>query len=291
MKKLLAIIILFLFISPSNSKDLKELEEIIDTIISEDATRGVKKARKNRIKKTTKKTAQKIKGKPQKKEKKRKTITPPSPDEALLRSGIQLFDSFLYEKAKIKFDKLKNEYPGSPFRDSATIWISKIHMESNRYDDAINELNSIGLDSGEYPTALFNIGETQIKKGNPENAIEFFYKVSSLFPDHELADDALLTLGKLYLDLNKGNQTLEAAIKIIKLYKGRETEDDAYFLLGKIFERDSMLRDFGIARKIYIIFLKKADEGETPHFKNSPLKDRVERDLQYLELTYFKLEN
>ncbi len=288
MKKILAILILFVFVSPSNSRNLDDLEEIIEIIVSDQTA---KKERVVPLRKTGLIKKNKKIEKPKKKKEKKITLTPPSPDEALLRSGLQLFNASLFEKAKKKFETLKREFPESPYRDSASIWISRIHMKSNRYDDAIDELRTIGPQSGEYPTALFNIGETQIKKGRQEGAIEFFYKISSEFPDHELADDALIMLCRLYLNLNKGKEAMESAIKIIKHYKGKETEDDAYFFLGKIFERDTELRDFGIARKIYKIFLEKAESGELPYFQHSPLKERVKRDLRFLEYTYFKMEH
>lgn len=109
----------------------------------------------------------------------------------------------------------------------------------------------------------------------------------ALFPDHELADDSLIAIAKLYCKNNKGNQSLEAAIKVIKNYGKRETIDDAYFVIAQVFEKDAMLKDIGIARKIYKIFLKKAGVEKAPFFYNSPLLSKVKKNLKDIETTYY----
>ncbi len=285
---LLRIVLIILVVSsPLLSKDQKELEEIINTIVNETspAVKGISSPPRE----MPAQDKQEI-------EKKRKTgkegrvSSEASPGKALLETAIQFYDASLFEKAKLNFIKLKSEYPDE-FGDIASTWIARTWMKTNSLDEAYKELGSVNSESGEYPTALYYQGEIEVSRGNLENAILHFNTVSSLFPGHELADNALLSSGRIYLDLNRGNQALECVIKIIKNYKGRETEDDAFYLLGKIFEGDATLRDFGIARKVYRKFLKMADEQNLPNFKDSPLKERVRKDLAGLEKTYFRFEN
>jgi len=213
------------------------------------------------------------------------------PDEIMLRTAIQLYNTDLIEAALVKFRELKSKYPQSPFKDAAVVWTGKILYQQNRLPEALREFTSIGEDSGEYPSALYYIGETHYKSGNLPGSIEFLYKTFSQFPEHEKADDALLLIGNIYLRAKKGNQALEAAVKMIKYYPDRDTIDDAYYLLGKVFEKDPEFRDFEKARKIYGIFIKKAGVEKDPHFSNSPLLPRVERDLRFIEATYFRNEN
>lgn len=227
-------------------------------------------------------------------EKKEKAETAPkagSADEVLLKTGIRLYDANLTNAALAKFNELRTRFPQSPFRDQAGIFIGKIYFEQNKLEEAQREFSLIKEDSGEYPAALYSIGETHYKSGNMSGAIESFYKVTSQFPEHERADKALLFLGKIYLNEKRGNEALDAVVKIIRYYPGRETIDDAYYLLGKIYEKDPTLKDIEIARKIYRLFLKKANEEKLPRFKDSPLIKRVEKDLLYIESTYFKMEN
>lgn len=215
----------------------------------------------------------------------------PGPDEVLLKTGIQLYNAAMNRAALAKFDELKSRFPESPYRDSAAIWAGKIHMGADRPNEAIREFSSIAEDSGEYPMALYSIGEARYKSGNLPGAIESFMAISSRFPDHERSDDALLFLGTIYLNAGKGAQALETAINIIRYYPDRETVDDAYYLMAKVFEKDATLRDMETARRVYRAFLKRAEDEGSPHFRNSPLKARVERDLRYIESTYFKTGN
>lgn len=233
-----------------------------------------------------------VPGKPAKTEKQKPQQMPqaPQPDELLLKTGIQLFTAGLPEAALVKFNELKSKYPESPFRDSAAVWTGKIYVNSGKTGDAIHEFASIREESGEYPSALYFAGEAQYKSGNTAAAIENFFKMSSQFPEHEKADDALIFLGNIFLNERRGSQALDMCIRVINYYSDRETVDDAYFLMGRVYEKDPVLKDLETARKIFRVFMKKADEENHPAFQNSPLKKRVEKELRAIDATYFKME-
>ncbi len=265
----------------------QQTEAIIRSILEGEIPAG----KKETAPKATVPAAQKPVQAPQKGEKPDRGTQAPGPDEVLLKTGIQLYNATMNQAALAKFNELKSKYPESPFRDSAAIWAGKIHFGANRPAEAVREYASIAEDSGEYPMALYSIGEAHYKSGNLPGAIESFYRVSSQFPDHERSDDALLFLGNIYLNGGKGTQALETTINIIRYYPDRETVDDAYYLMAKVFEKDRTLRDMETARRVYRAFLKRAADEGSPHFRNSPLKARVERDLRYIESTYFKMGN
>lgn len=288
MKRISAFIIILLFIAstPSVSKNLKELEEIIDTILMEE---GAGKAKPDVTVEENDKPAIRQTDKNERGEK-RYTPAQSSPGRTLLETALQLYDASLYGRAQSNLQKLKNDYP-EQFGDIASLWLAKIKIKINKYEEAITELESVNAGSGEYPAALFYLGEANIKKGDIESAILYYNNIASLFPEHELADDALLMISRLYLDLKKGSLSLEASLKILKEYKGKETEDDALFMAGKIFERASKLRDFGIARRIYKKFLERSEDPGRPVYYKSPLKTLVENNLRELEISYFSLEN
>ena len=283
MKIFFIILILINFTTISESKSLREIEEIIVNITDDGADTVKSKISGSKTKKDQqKKNKDSVDQKKTNKKKKKRELIVPSRDESLLKNGIQLFNSQLYEKARSNLEELKTKYSGSRFRDSASIWISRIHSEQGMFDNAIDELNTITLESGEYPTALFTIGEIYIKKRSPLDAIGYFNMVSSQFPEHELSDNALINLAEVYLDIKKGDMAMESVIKVIKNYDDRETIDDAYLLLGKILETDYLLMDFGLAGDVYRIFLKKSADKNQPNFFNSPLNQRVEKSLQFI---------
>ncbi len=213
-----------------------------------------------------------------------------TPDQLALKMGIELYNSRLFDRAMEKFTTIKNEYPRSPYSDSASIWTSRILMERGNYKNALKELSGIPEKSGEYPASLFLRGQVFKGQGQRIPAIESFKTVSALFPEHELADDALLQTAELYLQEKQGTQSLDAVLKIIKYYGERETIDDAYYWLGAILLHDPVHKDVESARKIFKIFLKRAEDPGNRHFHNSPLADRATRDLRQIESIYFQEE-
>lgn len=213
-----------------------------------------------------------------------------TPDQLALKTGIELYNSRLYDRALEKFNEIKKNYPNSPFRDAASIWAGRIYLQRGNYDNALEELSGIPETSGEYPASLFLRGEIQTSRGNRVQAVESFKTVSALFPEHELADNALLMSARIYLREKQGTQSLDAVLKIIKYYRNRETIDDAYYWLGEILMKDPVHKDVESARKIFQIFLKRASDTGNPHFYNSPLKNRAARQLQQIESTYFQEE-
>jgi TolA-binding protein len=274
MKNIIIILFIVLTSMPLIALQSRDIDDIIQSIAEpESGNRSEKPAIQNNDTGT--------------KKEKTKASSFPAPDEALLKSGIDLYEAALYTSARQKFEELRIKYPESPFKDVASIWLSRIHVQLNNFNDAVKVLNSINQESGEYPTAMYNIAEINLKKGDDTGAIENFYKVATLFPDNELADDALIHIARLYLKSNKGNQALEAAIKVIKNYEDRETIDDAYFIMAQVYEKDALLKDFGLARKMYKIFIKKAEVEKAPYFYNSPLLETVKNNLSRIENTYY----
>jgi TolA-binding protein len=290
MKKIIIILLLLFTAMPVWSIESKELEEIIENIISANPApradipvQGGSGSSENII--SAPDTVKDASGRSE--DERNKSLSFPSAEEALLKSGIQLFEASLFMNSRQKLEELKSKYPESQYKDLASIWLAKIHVELKNYNDAVSALNSISQESGEYPSAQFYIAEIHSRKGDDPGAIEYFYRVASLFPDHELADDSYIAIAKIYLKNGKGSQALESAIKVIKYYAKKETVDDAYFILAQVFEKDSMLKDFGVARSIYKIFLKKANVEKMPYFANSPLLERVKSNLIHIENSYY----
>jgi hypothetical protein len=77
-------------------------------------------------------------------------------------------------------------------------------------------------------------------------------------------------------------------VNVLKLYKGKDTVDDAYYLMGKVYEKDPLLKDIETARRIFRQFIKKGETDE--RFGRSPLRKRVQEDLQRIDKMYFKME-
>jgi len=222
------------------------------------------------------------------KDKKKKSETPGA-DSALLKTGLSLFNSGSYDGAAKNLNELVNSYPQSPYVDISKIWLGKIYAKKHDYAKAIQELSSIPETSGEYPAARFDTAFCLTNMGDTLAAISCYQTIATRFPNHELADNALLRSGILFAEIGKGTEAASAFFLITSRYKDRETVDDALFYLAMIFEKDPGLRDIERARDIYRLFLKKSAEGEI-HFKDSPLKEKAARELKRIEEIYFKIK-
>lgn len=225
------------------------------------------------------------------KSKKAEGMAPAGEDKVLLDMGINLFISGDNPAALEKFKLLKSKYPQSPFVDQSNIWTAKTYAKLSDYKKAAESLALVQEKSGEYPAALLNAGQIYFLTKDYTKAKENFYKVSSMFPGHDLADDALISLAKIYSLQNEGNEAVETLVRVIKNYPDRDTVDDAYYLLGRIYEKDPMLKDVEKARSIYKKFIYKADVEKNPKFANSPLYERVKRELDYINKQYFMQGN
>lgn len=270
MRFLYSLLIILLFINATYSRDYRQTEEIIKGILEESDPPGG-----NVVEKDEKKN-----------ERKENKFTAPSVSESLLKSGIQFYESGQYDHALAKFREVYHLSAGQ-YSDTAKIWAGKTLLRKHKYEDAVSEFISIGDSSGEFPTAQYYTGICYLRLGNTDRAVDYLYRMSVRFPEHELADDALLHAGKLYLRKRRGEDAMNVSVMIIKRYKDRETIDDAYYLLAKIFEKDSLLQDAETARRIYRVFLKKHNKGVS-FFAKSPLVGRVKKDLFNLEKIFFK---
>lgn len=219
----------------------------------------------------------------------KKSMTSPSSDEVLYKTGIQFYESEMYEAAIKNFNDLKSKYPQSQYTQNGAIWAGKANLQLRKFKNAVQDFSSIDEQSGEYPESQFYIGESYLRMGKRTDSVNYFYRVAMQFPKYELADDALIKLGSIYLQDGKGSLALKSAARVIRLYGTESNVDDAYYLIAKVYEKDPVLRDVEISRKVYKIFIDKAGKNES-HFKDSPLLRRVKRDLRNIERTFFRYE-
>ncbi len=213
----------------------------------------------------------------------------PDRDAVLLKTGLDMYNSENYENAEKIFRKLLDSSPDGAYSDTARIRLAKICMKRGKYEMAMQELSGISEDSGEYPAAMYETACCLRAQENFPGAITCFQTTAYTFPGHDLADDALLQAGILCLKIGRGHDALASFASISTRYSDTESSDDALFWIGKVFEQDRELRDIERARDIYRLFLKKADAGDR-YFKDSPLNDRVKKELKRIEENHFKIK-
>lgn len=213
----------------------------------------------------------------------------PRDDEVLLETAHSLYRSGHPEQSLRTLEELIKNYPRSPMIDTARNMTGQIYIDRYQYGKAIEALSQIERDSGEYPLALYRSAVAYRLNGNSGKAIESYQRLATLAPTHERADDALLKQGNLYLAMKQGEEALDSVITLLQRYPDRETADDAWYLLGEIFEKDPVLKDPEMARRIYRTFIDRAGKGQKP-FAASPLLPRVKQRLHHIEQYYFRRE-
>ena len=229
-------------------------------------------------------------GKRQKQKKKKGGELPPAagPDKTLLITGINLLDAGNDPAAIEKFRQIKEKYPTGMYSDQASIWLARAYIKQGKYADAVAETGKIPEDSGEYPAAVYLAGQIYSTQKQYDKALDAFYRISSRFPGHDLADNALIEAGKIYLTTKNGVQALSAASIVVKSYPDRETLPDAYFLIGQVLEKDPSMRDIEKARLVFKKFVYRAEVEKVDIFAKSPLLARTKRELNYLDKNFFK---
>lgn len=227
-------------------------------------------------------------GKRQKKKKGGELPPAAGPDKTLLVTGINLLDAGNDPAAIEKFRQIKEKYPTGLYSDQASIWLARAYIKQGKYKEAVSETEKIPEDSGEYPAAVFLSGQIYSTQKQYDRALDAFYRISSRFPGHDLADNALIEAGKIYLSTKNGTQALAAASIVVKSYPDRETLPDAYFLIGQVLEKDPSMRDIEKARLVFKKFVYRAEVEEADSFARSPLLERTKRELNYLDKNFFR---
>jgi len=278
--------ILVILSSSVMARDYKETENIINQILKQNRQAETSQPSQEQEETETTQPAQR-----QKKDDKKNKTSPTAADElSLYRIGIQFYESALFDNALKHFNDLLDKYPQSQYADSAKIWKGKALMKKRSFRDAITSFSSVAENSGEYPAALYNMGLCFVFLKQPNDAVARFQRIIIQFPDNALADKALLESAKVFLQQKNGRKAVESLVQIIKQYPNRESITDAYYHLAKVLEQDPAMRDIESARNLLKQFLRRAERGDK-FFKDSPLRDRVVSDLNYIERIYFKYEN
>jgi outer membrane protein assembly factor BamD (BamD/ComL family) len=213
---------------------------------------------------------------------------PAGADKTLLESGIHFYELGNNDAALDKLSQIRTKYSASPYVDQSAVWMARTYLRKNNTASALSELGKIGEDSGEYPYSLFLSGHIYRMERKYESALESYTKISSRFPGHDLADDALIEAGKIYLSQKNGQLALGSAAQIVKSYPDRDNIDDAYFLIGMVLEKDQTMRDLEKSYLVFKKFVYRAETEKADAFAKSPLLDRVKEEIVYLEKNFLK---
>jgi tetratricopeptide (TPR) repeat protein len=153
--------------------------------------------------------------------------------------------------SKEKLDKLRKKFYGdskNKFVNNSLI-IGNDFMQEKQYDLVIENYEMSLKEDSLYVPVIDNLAAAYKKKGDLDNAIKYYKKSLSIYPE---GDFALMNIGVIYTEKSEYKISNEFCSKLIRLYPDNA---EGYFGLGKnlflLNEFESALKNIFFAHKIY----------------------------------------
>lgn len=151
-----------------------------------------------------------------------------------------------------KLDKLRKKFYGdskSKFVNNSLI-IGNDFMRDKQYDLVIENYEMSLKEDSLYVPVIDNLADAYKKKGDLDNAIKYYKKSLSIYPE---GDIALMNIGVIYTIKSEYKISNEFYSKLIRIYPSNA---EGYFGLGKnlflLNEFESALENIILAHKIYL---------------------------------------
>jgi len=160
----------------------------------------------------------------------------------VINNGLPQSDYSLYQIAlisginnpneKIKtFNSLIQQYPKSDLVAESYMQIANAYMVQEKFKDAIPYLNKI-LDikdaSGQYPKVYLKLGLADYNLNNNEEALKYYQKLVTLYPQSPEADEALDNMKNIYVEVGRPNDYVDFVQKAGKVISISEADSLTY---------------------------------------------------------------
>ncbi len=141
---------------------------------------------------------------------------------AFYQLGDALLEAGLYAEAAENFRLVVQEYPDASALQEATVGFVKALAKNKEYEEA-----SVFADFAskrwarhyiEDPEYLLYLAEIEYKLGNLKGALDQYWLLYNLDPDHERNDLVLATIGDIYIELGKMDEALEVFATIQEVF-------------------------------------------------------------------------
>jgi len=160
----------------------------------------------------------------------------------VINNGLPQSDYSLYQIAlisginnpgeKIKtFNALVQQYPKSDLVAESYMQIANAYMVQEKFKDAIPYLNKI-LDikdaSGQFPNVYLKLGLANYNLNNNEEALKYYQKLVTLYPQSPQADEALDNMKNIYVEVGRPNDYVDFVQKAGKVISISEADSLTY---------------------------------------------------------------
>ncbi|MEO8413401.1 MAG: tetratricopeptide repeat protein [Ginsengibacter sp.] len=160
----------------------------------------------------------------------------------VIDNGLTQSDYALYQIAlvsginspaeKIKtFNTLVQRYPQSDLVAESYMQIANAFMVQEKFRDAIVYLNKIlemKAASGQFPKVYLKIGLANYNLNNNEEALKYYQKLVTLYPQSAEADEALDNMKNIYVELGRPNDYVDFLQKAGKVISISEADSLTY---------------------------------------------------------------
>ena len=123
------------------------------------------------------------------------------------------------------------QYPQSDLVAESYMQIANAYMVQEKFKDAIPYLNKI-LDikdaSGQYPKVYLKLGLANYNLNNNEEALKYYQKLVTLYPQSPEADEALDNMKNIYVEVGRPNDYVDFVQKAGKVISISEADSLTY---------------------------------------------------------------
>lgn len=174
---------------------------------------------------------------------------------------IAMIDGINNQAGKIKsLDQLVKRYPQSDLVPESYLQIANAYMTEEKFRDAIPYLKKI-LDiptaKGFYPNAYLKLGLANYNLNNNPEALSWYQKLVSQYPQSQESDEALTNMRNIYIEMGKPNEYIDFAKKSGKVLSVSEADSLTYVSA----ERRYMDNDCAGAITSFTNYLSKFPQG------------------------------
>ena len=180
-------------------------------------------------------------------------------------------------ECKANYEKILIEAPESEFAPIACYKLGKLNEIFGHYEEAIEYYQKLASLYPEHPVSgdgLFSMAQIyQLHLDKPDDAILTYNQVIGLFPGNNSVFQAQIAVAQIYCQREKWESAVKAFQQVLEKYPGDKISDDILFRIADIYS--FKLKENSIAEKKYSELIN--------NFPNSDWAKFAEKRLAQLE--------
>lgn len=155
--------------------------------------------------------------------------------ELAARSALLASD---FDKAALQAENLVRVCFAEEEKQKAVIFLSQIYSDNGKYDKAVSTLTPYTNEKSSFAlTCIFQIAQIYERAFNYTQAVATYDKIVSLYPNDEVAEDAVFKKAQLSYTTNDYQVAAKGFTSYISKYSRGKYLEEAYYLAGECYLR------------------------------------------------------